>query len=86
MSELDLCPSNGGGSGARVFHSKYDLHLGPHSADAAVGEIPIEKVGGGGADHVGRNLSELRVIQGIECFPAKLQPPLLSDLEGLGQG
>src|SRR5205809_2199200 len=33
-----------------------------------------------------RNLSKLRVVQGIEGFPAKLQPPLLSDREGLGQG
>src|SRR5204862_6482768 len=33
-----------------------------------------------------RNLSKLRVVQGIEGFPAKLQPPLLSDRGGLGPG
>jgi hypothetical protein len=66
--------------------SKSQLHLSPHGTDAAIGEIPVQKVGGRGADHDGqRNLSELRMVQGIDGFPAKLQPPALSDPEGFGK-
>src|SRR2546427_12586150 len=66
---------------------KHDLQLNPHTADAAVGEVAVEKASRWSAHHVfRRNLSELRMVQGIEGFPAKLQPPLLSDREGLGQG
>src|SRR5258708_2317722 len=60
-------------------HSKYQLHLQPHAADAAVCKITIQKAGRQtrwrtwGADHaLFRNLSELRMVQGIESLPAKL--------------
>src|SRR5579864_5566532 len=67
--------------------SENQLHLRPHASNAAVGEIPIQKAERWGADHAGRrNLSELRVIQGIEGFPSKLHPFLLSDREGLCKG
>ena len=61
--------------------------MNPHAAAAAVGEIAVEKASRWSAHHVLRgNLSELRVVQGVEGFPAELQPPLFSDLKGLGQG
>ena len=75
-----------------IFHlSEQQLQLHPHAADAAVGEIAIQKAGrqpwcgtrGGHA--LFWNLSELRMVQGIQSLPAKLQPLLLSDLEGLGK-
>src|SRR4029077_20895904 len=67
-----------------AFKLKYKLHLHPHAADAAVGEITIQKQGRRGPEHVPSwNLSELRMVQGIKSFPAKLHAPLLSDLDRL---
>ena len=65
-----------------LLEKQLDLH--PHGTDAAVGEIPIQKVGRRGVDAhaLCRNLSELRMVEGIEGLPSKLQPSLLSHLEG----
>ena len=43
---------------------KDELQMNPHASDAAVGEIPIQKVRE--VDPPFRNLSELRMIQVIE--------------------
>src|SRR5262245_34280596 len=71
-----------GATGTRLS-SKQQLQLHPHAADAAVGEIAIEETGLWSTDHAPVwDLSELRVVQSIECLPAKLQPLLLCDQEG----
>src|SRR5262249_10338813 len=75
--------------GDRPLHSESEnqLHLRPHAANAAVSEFPIKKAARWSADHAGRrSLSELRMVQGIEGFPSKLHPSLLSDQEGLCKG
>jgi len=67
--------------------SKYELHLHPHGAGAAVGEIPIQKAGRRRSEHTFfRNLSELRMVEDIESFPAKLQTPRFRETEGLEKG
>src|SRR5260370_19559578 len=68
----------------RLIH---ELDLCPHTPDAAIGVIPIEKPRRRSAHHASRrNLRELRMVQGIQGLPTKLQPPSLCDAEGPGKG
>jgi len=48
----------------RWIDSKYQLHLDPHTADAAVCEVPVQKTIGWSVQNVAeRNIDVLRVIQ-----------------------
>lgn len=62
--------------------SKYQLHLDPHAADAAVRKITIQKVKR--TDAVDWNLSELWMVEGIQSFPPEFQSLLFCEAEGLG--
>jgi hypothetical protein len=65
--------------GKQSSTSKHDFHLHPHAADAAVREIAIQEAPRRSAiDAHLRNLDKLGVIECVQRFPAKLQPPLLS--------
>ena len=57
--------------------SENQLDLHPHAANAAVCEIPIQEVERWGVDVHVRDPSELRMVQGIEGFPAKRQTSLI---------
>jgi hypothetical protein len=60
--------------------SEDQLRLNPHAADAAVGEIAVQKFTLRRVKDVpGRHVHVLRMIEGVQCFPAKLQTPVLAD-------
>ena len=64
----------------RWIDSKYQLHLDPHAADAAICEVPVQKAIGRSVQNVAeRNIDVLRVIQRILSFPAKFQLFVLSN-------
>src|SRR5437660_10072330 len=66
----------------RPFSSKQHLHLHPHAADAAVGEIAVQKAPCRRVDNIPlRYLHELRMIDSVLSLPAKLQSPALADRE-----
>jgi hypothetical protein len=62
-----------------ISGSKYQFRLHPHAADAAVGEIAVQKLTGRRVkDAPGRHVHVLRMIEGVQRFPAKLQTPVLA--------
>src|SRR5262249_53079904 len=66
--------------------SKHHLQLHPHAADAAVGEVAIQETAWWCAEHISlRRVHKLRMIEGIQRFPAELQPLRLSNGNRLGQ-
>src|SRR4051812_47894504 len=69
-----------------VSSSKDHLCLHPHRTDAAVREIAIQEAS---CQHVIdillRHLDELRMIESIECLPAQLQAPGLTEWNRFGQ-
>src|SRR5215471_13311422 len=62
-----------------VLRSKNDLHLYPHGANAAIGEIAIQEAPGRRTiDAHLWNLDKLRMIECVERFPAQFQAPSLA--------
>src|SRR2546425_8731903 len=68
------------------FPSEQYFHLEPHATDATISEIAVQKTAGESIDNVSlRHLHKLRMIEGVLCLPAKLQPPALAQRERFEQ-
>src|SRR3989442_616734 len=69
-----------------LLGSKHHFHLNSHAADAAVGEVAIQETSRLSTIHAHwRNLDKLGMIECVQRFPAKLQPPRLTQRDRFRQ-
>src|SRR5215831_9047520 len=73
-------------SGERRQPSENKLHLHPHAPNSTIRVIAVQKTAGRGVNDIPlRHVHELRMVERVLRFPAKLQPLALGERERLEQ-